>query len=203
MEDLERLKDQVTFCCNRFHLAYSKTSLRPTYTLSADRQMITDFGQEIVDKAGGTVFFVNLTRPEINGDFIWIRLRNESLSLGDSNVFNYVIPGGATLIAAVQIGFFMGIRNFVLYGVDHSFKFTKDDNAKDIYQTAKGEGNHFIPNYRAGKNWCPPSTEAIEKNFAISRTDLEKMGGSIVNATRGGHLEVLPRMDFDEILKKR
>jgi hypothetical protein len=201
MEDLEKLKNQVTFACNRFHLAYDKTSLRPTYTLSADRQMIGDFGQEILEKTQGTVFFINIMRPEVKGDFIWLRLKNNELSLKNSNIYDFVVPGGATLVAAVQIGFFMGIRKFVLYGVDHSFKFTKDENAKDVYQTAKGEGNHFIPNYRAGKNWCPPSTQLIEDSFIRCRRDLEELGGSIVNATRGGHLEVLPRANFDEIVK--
>src|ERR1700677_2831169 len=54
-EDLERLRGQVTFCCNRFYLAYPKTSFRPTYTVSADPQMIDDFGAEIVSQSAGQV----------------------------------------------------------------------------------------------------------------------------------------------------
>jgi hypothetical protein len=46
-EDLDRLQGRLTFAFNRFHLAHGQTRLRPTYTLTGDRQMIEDFGQQI------------------------------------------------------------------------------------------------------------------------------------------------------------
>src|SRR5450432_3488926 len=73
-EDLDRLQDEVTFCCNRFHLAYGRTKLRPNYTISGDRQMIQDFGQEIVSESAGIVFLAYADRrPRLKGDYVWLR----------------------------------------------------------------------------------------------------------------------------------
>ncbi len=65
---------------------------------------------------------------------------------------------------------------------------------------ARGDDNHFIPNYRSGKAWCPPATAMIEEMFSFSDKYLRQRGGWIKNATRGGQLEVLERTSFDEEL---
>jgi hypothetical protein len=94
----------------------------------------------------------------------------------------------------------MGIRQFYLYGVDHSFKFQKRPEGVDIYKSAQGEGNHFIANYRDGKPWCPPATALIEWAFQVADRTLRKEGGWVKNATRGGHLDVLERIPFEAAL---
>ena len=65
-------KDRITFCFNRFHLAYKDLEFRPTYTISADTGMINDFGSEIVNGSTGTVFLIHKIRPNIPGPFIWL-----------------------------------------------------------------------------------------------------------------------------------
>jgi hypothetical protein len=201
LQDLDRLQTEVTFSCNRFHLAYPQTRLRPSYTLSADRQTIEDFGQEIVANSAGVVFMAHPTRPHFAGNFIWLRsgvTRYEKSSPFTPNVYNYVYSFGATLIVALQIGYFMGIREFILYGVDHSYNFQPTGNP-DVYRSAEGEGNHFIPNYRSGRPWCPPYTVGIEKGFSAWGEKLRQEGGCLVNATHGGALNVLPRVQFEEL----
>lgn len=197
-EDLNRLAGEITFCCNRFHLGYGLTQLRPTYTLSADRQMIEDFGAEMTANAGGTVFLANPTRPTCPGDFIWLRFR-EVPSPFTANVLEYVFPHGGTLIVALQLGYYMGIREFYLYGVDHNFKF-QVQQGKDEFRTAHGDNNHFIPNYRAGKAWCPPASELIERGFRLWHEKLAAERGGLFNATRGGHLEAVPRTTLEHAL---
>lgn len=199
VEDLEKLKGQVSFCCNRFYLAYEMMEFRPAYTLASDLQTIEDFGEEIVNQSEGQVFLAWKTRPHISGDFIWIRSKH---ILGFSeNLFKYVIPGGGTLIVAIQLGYFMGINRFVLYGVDHNYNYVEDKDSQDVWHSAKGEGNHFIKNYRSGKPWCPPQTQIIEQSFQTCDQVMRAQGGWIKNATRGGKLEVLERLDFDWVLQ--
>ncbi len=214
-EDLERLTGQVTFCFNRFYLAYSVTSFRPTYTLSADDQMIADFGPEIVSQSEGQVFLIHRypVWREIPGAYIWCWFRHDP-SAFSTNVYSHVYMGGSTLGAAIQLGYHMGIRKFLLYGVDHSFKMTidpaavghfrfgatVDPTAADHFRSAHGDDNHFIPNYRSGKAWCPPDIAVIEEMFTFSDKYLRQRGGWIKNATRGGQLEVVERTSFDEEL---
>lgn len=203
IEDLELLSNSVTFCCNRFYLAYDKTPFRPMYTVASDRQMIGDFGEELVKNTDGTIFVALDERPEISGEFIWLPLRHlKPRHLFEDSISNYVLTGGGTLIVAVQIGFFMGITRYYLYGVDHSFKFKINEREQDVFRKAIGDGNHFIQNYRSGKAWCPPNTNQIEEAFGICNEFMRARGGWVKNATRGGRLEVLEREDFDTLPRR-
>jgi hypothetical protein len=202
VDDLEKLNGRITFCFNRFHLAYDMMLFRPMYTVSADFGMIRDFGSQIVSGSEGTVFLAYVTRPGITGDFTWIGAKYKAPPLVFSKkIYHHAVVGGSSLVVALQLGYFMGIKYFVLYGVDHDFKYKTVENPTDNhYCTAVGDDNHFIKNYRSGKPWCPPQVEAIEKSLRWADRFLRKRGGWILNATRGGKLEILERINFDEVI---
>ena len=94
----------------------------------------------------------------------------------------------------------MGIRDFALYGVDHSFSFDADPDAKQLRRSASGDTNHFIKNYRSGKNWCPPHYENIERGFLHSSNYLAENGGTLVNISRKSMLPDVHRVDFDDFI---
>ncbi len=199
LEDLERLKGSVTFCCNRFHLAYARTCFRPDYTLCVDPQMLDDFGSEIVQRSDGTVLLGHDTAPNFDGDYLWFRLKDVRSFRFSRNVYDHVAPGGSVIIAAIQLAYFMGIRKLYLYGIDHSFRFETNPEADSVRQGAVGDGNHFIENYRSGKAWCPPDIARIEHALKVSDDFIRSQGGWIRNATRGGQLFVCERADLPEI----
>ncbi|MCH7960047.1 MAG: hypothetical protein IID08_07950 [Candidatus Hydrogenedentes bacterium] len=198
--DLERLRDAVTFCCNRIYLAYDDMKFRPTYLCSTDRQMIGDFGQEMVDRHPGTVCFVSEEPPPVSGDYVHFRHLSRTPLEFSENVYDFVMPGGGTLISAAQIGYHMGIRKFYLYGVDHNFTFEKNEHATEIWDEAKGDGNHFIQDYRSGKPWAPPVLWQVEGALLSLHVFLQSKGGWIKNGTRGGCLDVLDRVEFDKVV---
>jgi hypothetical protein len=204
IEDLEKLRKEITFCANRFYLAYGNMKFRPKYTLICDNQVITDYGQEIVSKSKGTkiVFYdvktPNLPRPK--GKHISLVRKEPRPMPFSTDPADSVPSGGSVVIAAMQVAYYMGIRTIYLYGIDHSFKFEKVET-KDVWKSAKGDDNHFIKNYRDGKNWCPPDLKFIEDSFSECRKFAENNGLVIRNATRGGKLEIFERADFDEIIK--
>ncbi|MCH7960529.1 MAG: glycosyltransferase family 4 protein, partial [Candidatus Hydrogenedentes bacterium] len=179
--------------------AYDDMKFRPTYLCSTDRQMIGDFGQEMVDRHPGTVCFVSEAPPVVRGEYVHFRHLSRTPMEFSENVYDFVMPGGGTLIAAMQIGYHMGIRTFYLYGVDHNLTFEVNDDATDVWDQAKGDGNHFIQNYRSGKPWAPPLAWQVEAGFLSSRVFLESRGGWVKNATHGGKLDVLDRVDFDVV----
>lgn len=200
VDDLEKLSGTLTFCFNRFHLAYPTMSFRPTFTVTADRQMIEDFGQEIVDCAGGTTFVADERLPDLLGDYVWLRLAASSLfSLDPTHVTN---PGGSSLFVAMQIAHYMGIRRLFIYGADFKFNFSPARGIRDNFRAATGDGNHFIPNYRSGKAWCPPSLKDIAPSFQLARYLFAAHGGFIRNATRGGILEIFDRTPFEEAIRQ-
>lgn len=194
--DLELLKDKVTFCCNKFYLSYPNHSLRPTYTVSADDDMINSFGNEIVSKSAGKVWLCSAIRPRLEeSNYSWLYLQSKKLRLQESGIQWGVYHTGATLLAALQIGYYMGIRKFVLYGVDHDFNYSTEDN-----RTSLSEGNHFISNYREGKAWYVPDTPLIEESFHKIAGLLEEQGGYLINISRKSKLPYVKKMDFDEWL---
>lgn len=198
--DLNKLQNEVSFVCNRFYLAYDKTVFRPTYTISSDIQMIEDFGSDIVRNSQNTVFLCSEYRPSIDMEYHWLRLQNRPLkTFGERSLYYCIYHTAASLLSALQIGYFMGIRKFVLYGVDHSFKYIPitDRNAT---RSATGDGNHFIENYRSDLPWTPPDLDKIETSFKFFDELLRSENGWIKNATRGGALEILERVSFDSIV---
>jgi hypothetical protein len=202
-EDLDALREQATFCCNRFYLAYERLRFRPTFLVSSDRQMIDDFGTEMLSRSECDVWFVDDRRPAIDGDFHWVRSDWSRPFRFFRDIRFGAGVGGATLVAATQIGYHLGIRHFFLYGVDHTFRFQKVEDPEAGLKTAKGDGNHFIPNYRSGKAWVAPQMELIEEGFRVCDQELRREGGWIKNATRGGALDVLERIPFEEALNYR
>ncbi len=195
-EDLDALEGRLSFCFNRFHMAYDRMRFRPTYTVTGDKQMIEDFGQQIVDEAGGTVFVVHDRPPDLVGDYIWIRLLQVHPPLFSRTADHMVSPGGSSLYMAMQIGYLMGIRQFYLYGTDFKFAFEKA-RGPDNFRSAKGDDNHFISNYRGGKAWCPPSLKDIGAGFLTARRIIESEGGFLRNASRGGLMEMFERVPFE------
>ncbi|RAI18130.1 Glycosyltransferase involved in cell wall bisynthesis [Rhodoblastus acidophilus] len=201
IEDLDRLAGRLTFCFNRFHLAHDKTRLRAAYTLTGDKQMIEDFGQQIVDDSGGQVFVAHHSAPDLVGDYIWLRQASVFPPLFSRDPGLVLSPGGSTPFVAMQLAWYMGVRKFNFYGADFSFRFDPGPAGGDAFRCARGEGNHFIANYRAGKPWCPPSLRDIGKAFYAARLLAEAEGGFIHNVTRGGALEIFEREDFDRALE--
>ena len=196
IEDLEKLKGSITFCCNKFYMSYMDHSFRPTYTVSADDKMIGDFGNEIVKNSEGIVWFCSAFPVEQEEkEFEWVFLQSKKLQLEQNALLAGAYHTGATLLAALQIGYYMGIRRYVLYGVDHNFTYDSDDA-----QSSQTEGNHFIDNYREGKLWYVPDTARIEKSFQKIADLLECQDGWLVNASRETKLPHIKRVLLEEYL---
>ena len=93
----------------------------------------------------------------------------------------------------------MGCRAVYLLGMDFSFDMPNLD-PKTGRIVSQRESNHFVPNYRKeGELWHAPRLDDQEKAFRFAKKFCEQRGLRIFNATRGGKLEVFPRVDFDTL----
>lgn len=197
LEDLERLSGELTFCCNRFHLAYPLINFRPSHTLIADSHMLQTFGAEIATDCAGDLMVGAAYLPRhLEQDFTWIRLCNRNPFRFSADITRPIAPGGSVLVLALQVAFYMGIREVYLYGIDHDFTFNKVPGEPKL---VSGEENHFISDYRAGDPWYPPEIKEIEEALVSCRQFYEAHGGRVLNATRGGKLNQIERADFDQI----
>ena len=202
-EDLNRLSGALTFGFNRLHLAYSDVAFRPSYTVCADRQMIDDFGDEIVSRAETPVFLASAERPNIPGSFTWLRQVCCFPSVFSFDPAQYVSAGGSSVFVAMQLAYYMGVRKFYLYGADFRFIFRRQNHATDRERSATGDGNHFIKNYRDGKAWSPPELRSIANAFVAADIVARLDGGFVINATRGGNLELFERADFESVVAQQ
>ncbi|MBX3670104.1 MAG: glycosyltransferase [Rhodocyclaceae bacterium] len=196
LSDLDQLAGEITFCFNRFYLAHGSTKLRATYTVSGDKQMIEDFGEEMAERSGGTIFFASDAPPQVRARHHWIPQIPCFPPLFSYTPGRFVSPGGSSLYVAMQIAHYMGIRELLIYGADFKFVWRKSSVSSDKFRTAVGDGNHFIPNYRNGAAWCPPSFKDIVAAFLTARTVFASQGGSIVNASRQTQLDIFERRRY-------
>ncbi len=195
LEQLNQLRGKTTFAFNRFHKAYANTDFRPTYLLSGDSQMISDFGDQMTNESECVVFLANLTRPEVSGDFIWLKQINIFPSIFSLTPQTFVTPGGNSPYVAMQLAAFMGIKRLFLYGFDFSYKMQPVIENEPTIKVS-GDNNHFIPNYRNGRQWFPPSFRNIAHSFWNARLYFESIGGEIINCTPGSSLEIFEKRDI-------
>lgn len=204
-EDLDRIpEDDLVFAFNRFYLAYDRTRLREDFIVSADMLMIHDFGQEMIDVAAGLpLFCFQDQRPfeELIGDYIWLQPSTASLPIFSMRADRAIAIGGSSVFVALQFAFHLGIRDFVMTGMDFSFSANPHRDPRYPFPVCYDDGNHFIPGYRSARPWCPPTWCDIITGFLNARTSIEQAGGRIVNATRGGRLEIFERVDIDRLLE--
>lgn len=200
LEDLDAVPDDdVKFCFNRFFKCYGDTRLREDYVVSADMLMIDDFGQEMVDLSTGLPLFCrHRAITEVSGKFVELTPGDTYLPLFSYDPTRFVSIGGSSVFVAMQMAYWMGIRELYLYGMDFSFSMTLARDPRYKFPVSFDDNNHFIKGYRDAKPWCPPTWRDISAGFLNARAAFELDGGRVRNATRGGKLEIFERVAFED-----
>jgi len=118
---------------------------------------------------------------------------------GFSEDFRRGIWHGATVTyVAIQLAYFMGFTEVYLIGLDHSFESSGEPHEQ---VTSQGpDPNHFDPEYfGSGTEWHLPDLATSELAYRIARHHFEQSGRKIRNASQGGALEILDRVDYDTL----
>jgi len=99
----------------------------------------------------------------------------------------------------MQLAYFMGFKQVILIGVDHSF--TTKGTANTTVVSTGDDPNHFHPGYFVkGFRWQLPDLETSEIGYALAKEAYQKDGREILDATVGGKLQIFPKVNFDSIL---
>ena len=195
--DLSLLKYEFSFGLNRIFLAFEERSFQPTYLVAVNRLVIEQSFTEIN----------NLDMPKfLNWDFRnYIRFDKNTILLRPINHIPFstdlttgVRVGSTVTYVAMQLAFYMGFKQVILIGVDHSFE-TKGPPNKEVV-TTDIDPNHFSPDYFGkGFRWNLPDLAGSEEFYQIAKTMFEKDGREIIDATIGGKLEIFNKIDYNEI----
>lgn len=203
IEDLDRLKDELCFGHNKIYLAFDQTSWRPTYYNVEDYRVI-DQNRETINQLRGFQKILFRYKPgtwEKDGSTIEYDLflpdAPESPNFS-ANPFWGIYCGWSVCYSSMQWAYFMGCTEIYVLGMDFHFVVPNVNEKDEII--SEGERNHFSAKYRSkGEIWVTPRLDRQEKCFAFGRDWLAARGVRVFNATRGGKLEVFPRVDFDSL----
>lgn len=204
--DLDKIaaNGDVTFAFNRIYKIFPQTNWRPTYYLSQDKKMLFRSHQEI-------------SELDIENKFIPIEIKwDYGIDIKGASYFNFinkfederyqfsndisrcVIASNTVAYSAIQFAVYMGIREIYMIGVDHSFQKVMNSNGEIIIDNSAKD--YFIPNYTTEQeDVYIPRLDLSTLTYISAKEYADKHNIKIYNATRGGKLEVFPRVDFDTL----
>lgn len=222
VEDLEKLQGDITFASNSIYALYSRTKWRPTFYCAWDSVFCKEMMSErknLQRLLGGCgVMFTSILGegikyrddPEMQRMYYMKSMSGQSdteLPLFSDDCCRQVYTSGSITYGMLQLAVYMGVEQIYLLGMDFNYSVERHDDDTVI---KKNILNHM------------PEIEAEEKRFyraALERYDntyvaeidrqlagyqaakkyADERGIRICNATRGGKLEVFPRVDFDSL----
>ncbi len=204
IEDVNKLKGEICWTCNSGINLFSKTDWRPDYYAIADGtvfQRIKDhldpnefkasfYNHKDIEWFGNNVMplpmWVSLVMDSSTRNAIPHCLRKKRMSL---DISKKVFMGGNVTNVILQICFYMGFKEIYLLGCDCSYKgasfhseLTGYKNDDRLFENADYVGWSMIQDHMCAKKIA------------------DKLGIKIYNATRGGMLEVYPRVSIDDVI---
>lgn len=193
-EDLDILKNhkEICFGVNRIYLSYEFTRWRPDYYVAVDYTIVQNDSLKILDMEG--IRFIrhfykmidNWDSDEIY-EFTGLPCRPGEPHLS-TNLYEGIYTGNTVVYDAIQIALYMGFREIYLLGVDMTSGIRYEDQGAHFYKTPN-------PNENLGKG----NTPEARKSLGYAAKEIERLGATLRNATRGGELEEVQRVDFDSL----
>jgi hypothetical protein len=198
--DLSVLKDEFTFGLNRIYMMFEEWGFPTTFLVVINRTVLNQFAPEISNidalkfltwshrekytQAENTVFLPVSPWKKIDGKI----LRGSSTRLG------------LVTNQALELAFFLGFSEVILIGVDHSYV---EKGLPGLTVVSKGpDQNHFHPDYFGkGVIWQLPDYVAAEYAYDKIKNLFEEHGRHVLDATKGGKLQIFPKVDFEYTLK--
>lgn len=205
IDDVNKLTGEICWTCNSGIKLFDKTDWRPDYYAIADGTVFRRIASDLDPKAFKAAFY-NHKDIEWRGDNVyplpmWVSLvmdadtrrvipRSLRKKRMSNDITKKVFMGGNVTNVILQICFYMGFKEIYLLGCDCNYKganvhssltgYSDDDK---LFETADYIGWSMIKDHECAKKTA------------------DKLGVKIYNATRGGMLEVYPRVDLDNILR--
>jgi len=208
--DLSALKNETTIGTNSIFLNRDEMGFDVTHYVVEDYLVAEDRADDIATIENSTKWFGNYLQyclPEAD-DTLWM---NVSVDYNDTpswpkfsrDLGSVAHVGGTVTYLCIQLAYFLGAAEVVLVGVDHSYVVDDSEPVEgNTITSTQADVNHFHPDYFGeGKRWHLPRVDRMERAYIRSREVFEADGRVLLNATKGGRLEVFPRVDYDEMVR--
>ncbi len=208
-DDLELLKGEKCFSSNRIVDMFDKTSWRPYFYMSGDPMIASKIGKDlnrIVDECNYTI--LNLAHVDRYGSYPLDKenvyyykticgtgfdmIRKEKGKFPNKiDLTGFIDSVGTITYEMMETAIYMGFKEIYLLGVDHYM----GGGSNNHFQGIKFEDND-LKKYQ--ERAIP--VERWTKGYEHMKKIAEGKGASIINCTRGGHLEVYERKTLESVL---
>jgi hypothetical protein len=207
IEDLNKLKNEITFAANKIYLAFDQTNWRPNYYFVVDKLVYKQNYKKIKELPLRKFFSIDMVEisPKIKKS-CYFPLANETTTPTlCTNPFLGMNKGNTVVYVMAEFAIYMGIKEIYLIGVDFDFEIDEDSKKKHFGPLkSNGEKNHFHKEYRkVGEKWNRPNMQGIKRSFEVLHQYCLEHDIKIYNATRSGKLEVFKRVEFDTLFNKK
>ncbi len=211
-DDLHLLKNEYTFGTNMVYKIFDRTDWRPSFHCVSDSIYATKLRDELYNNVKSPLFTIEKTYHKMTKrtlDTTYVHTIASERYKVKGNLFAYCMVKATVLSLAAEFAFHMGFKEIYLLGVDctnpHAAggHFTENYTTKEIAQTD-------ISRIKTRMNKENVTTEQIGEHiidrslvvYRLLKKYADKHGIKIYNATRGGNLEVFPRVTLEEVLAK-
>lgn len=207
-EDLTMLNKhkEITFAFNRIYTIFQETIWRPTFYISQDEKMLQGC-IDIVDKLDLPVKFIPIQlhwhrniniHDAIYFNMNWNQAENPDEFLFSDNAAHELYCALTGMYTAAQLAAYMGFDKIYFIGVDHHFRISQNNKGEIVVDNTVQD--YFSVEYNTDKDdLYIPNTEKSTLTYIAMKKQCNQRGIKVFNATRGGKLEIFPRVDFDQL----
>ncbi|MDD4735007.1 MAG: DUF115 domain-containing protein [Kiritimatiellae bacterium] len=210
VEDLDKLKEELTFASNDIGLAFSDTDWRPTFYTAVETSYVMQNSENIRMHLENSCVFLHQEVLRNGGYFknalyyryIWEEVSDDWVPSFGRDPFRGIYWGSTCTYNHLQFALYMGFKKIYLVGVDCNYPgYTGPAEGDEPVSIDMMHGRgHFHPNYRGNsKSIYPPNINRHIRAYERAKKEADRKGVLIANATRGGNLEVFDRIQFDEL----
>lgn len=201
---------EITFAFNRIYNIFEATPWRPTFYISQDEKMLSGCA-DIVNALDLPAKFIPIQLKwyfgiDISGAqyFNLTGQKTESPSAFhfSDNIAHEIFNADTVMYTAAQLAAYMGFREIYMIGVDHHFQISQNNKGEILVDPSVKD--YFSDQYNEDRETLYiPNTEKSTMTYLAMKQHCSQRGIQVYNATRGGKLEVFPRVDFDSLFPNK
>lgn len=213
-EDLDFIKDEVSFASNKIYKIFSETTWRPKYYCIQDGPLLSNMSEEIMSPLNSSEkTFIRMSlqskvskKLKKTKKILYVPVVEPYYKENKVNfsykVNNFIYDGWTVTYMAMQIAVYMGFKKIYLLGVDHSFPFEKKIDGSIVEVNGVDKAHFYETNEKDNKIKLHRSNfkEIVDLAYnEAERVSSESKKFKIYNSTKGGKLEIFERINLKEI----
>lgn len=211
ISDLNKINEfgDDSFAVNRIYKLFDKTDWRPSYYVSQDSKVIEESKDNFdLIKTNCKNMFISTSvgkkcikkfKNQINFFYINTSKYYPHFPKFSFDVAKQVYEGMTVAYGCIQLAVYMGYKEIYLIGTDHNYNTNMTPDGK---LEIKSNVSNYMPEL-AGETLFAPRLDESTLAYKKARQVCEDQGIKIMNATRGGKLEVFERVDFDSLFLQK